>query len=131
MAGLGVYKGSRDAGDAAKRLSQGATNDLHTLTVFLTEKAWPDVNKTLIRAQQVMDSADTFFKISMLIIALLCSIGAAYVASLLHANVLSKRKKGLAWWNKLWRKSNNYMYFIEHVEDMVIFFLYCLNWDLL
>ena len=98
LAGLGVYKGSSNVGEAAQRLSRGATDDLHKLRVFVTEVAWPEVNGTLVRIQEVLDSAEIFFKISMIVVALLCITVTAYVTRLLHTHVTSKTRKKVSLW---------------------------------
>ena len=65
LAGYGIYKGSRDAGRAARGVGQEAEHALHTISkevtqmrVFLTETVWPEVNKTIVRFNEVLDSVD-------------------------------------------------------------------------
>jgi len=98
LAGYGVFKGSTDAG----RAGRGAEVALDTISkevtqvrVFLTNTAWPEVNKTLIRFRGVLDSADVFLVTSTFtvkVLALFLILCAAYMThKLMSARAFIRR----------------------------------------
>lgn len=89
LAGYGIFKGSTDAGKAAKRAGreaemtlQAVSQEIKQMREFLTEKAWPDVNRTLVHVQEVLDRANVFLDTSTFtvkVLALLLFLCAAFV----------------------------------------------------
>ena len=89
LAGYGIFKGSTDAGKAVKRAGRGAEAALQNISqevtqmrVFLTETAWPEVNRTMIHFRKVLDSADVLLVTSTFavkVLALLLFLCTAYV----------------------------------------------------
>ena len=120
LAGIGILKGGSDVGSAAKRVSKstdsvltGLSKDVtqlrasvegslkhiqHEVTeirTFLTNTAWPELNKTLIQAREVLTKAETFLDTSTFtvkVFALLLALCAAFVVS----KIISERTK-LLW----------------------------------
>ncbi len=107
LAGYGIFKGSTDAGKAARGVGRGVEDTLHTIRgevtqirVFLTQTAWPEVNKTITRFRGVLDSADVLLITSTFAVkvsALFLALCAAYKTHQLIAGrsfVPSWKKRG-------------------------------------
>lgn len=125
LAGWGIYKGSTDAGRAAKRAGQGAEDTLRTLSkemtqmrVFLTQTAWPEVNKTMIHFRRVLDRADVFLVTSTFavkVLALLFALCAAYVThKLISGRTYTPR----------WQRRRNSL--TAAIENTILQTVYCL-----
>jgi hypothetical protein len=129
LAGFGIFKGSTDAGRAAKRAGRGAEMTLQTISqevkqmrVFLTETAWPEVNKTLVHFRGVLDRANVFFDTSTFavkVLALLFFLCAAFVTH----KLMSGRNPPASRW-QLRRRNHNSVEKI--IENTVLQLIYCL-----
>ena len=125
LAGYGIFKGSTDAGRAAKRAGRGAEMTLQAISqevkqmrVFLTETAWPDVNRTLIHFREVLDRANVFLDTSTFtvkVLALLLFLCAAFVTH----KLASRRHR--------WQlRGRNHSSVAETIENTILQLIYCL-----
>ena len=122
LAGFGVLK----AGRAADRVGRGAESTLDTISrevthlrVFLTDTAWPEVNKTIVDVRKVLDRADVFLVTSTFttkVLGLLLALCAAYVT-----HKLTSARFAVSRWQ---RKKTNKM--AETIEDTILQIMYCL-----
>lgn len=123
LAGYGIYKGSTDAGKAAKMAGQGAEDALRTLSkeitqmrVFMIETAWPEINKTLLHCQRVMETAEVLLVTSTFtvkVLALFLALCAAYMTHKITTGRNAIRPRHL---NDL----------STILEDTVLLVMYCL-----
>ena len=125
LAGYGIFKGSTDAGRAAKRAGRGAEMTLQAISqevkqmrVFLTETAWPDVNRTLIHFREVLDRANVFLDTSTFTVKVL-----ALLLFLCAAFVTHKLASGRHRWQLRGRNHNSVA---ETIENTILQLIYCL-----
>ncbi len=125
LAGYGIYKGSRDAGKAARGVGQGAEDTLRTISkevtqmrVFFTETAWPEVNKTLIHVQRVLNSADVFLVTSTFAVKVLALFFALCAAYMTHK--LISGRTFVAWKQ---RRRNTITTVVEDTVLQIVYYL--------
>lgn len=125
LAGYGIFKGSTDAGRAAKRAGRGAEMTLQAISqevkqmrVFLTETAWPDVNRTLIHFREVLDRANVFLDTSTFTVKVL-----ALLLFLCAAFVTHKLASGRHRWQL---RGRNHSSVAETIENTILQLIYCL-----
>jgi hypothetical protein len=129
LAGFGIFKGSTDAGKAAKRAGRGAEMTLQTISqeikqmrMFLTETAWPEVNKTLVHFQRVLDRANVFFDVSTFTVKVLALLLFVCTAFVTH-KLMSERNPPASKWQLRRRNHNN---LTKTIENTVLEVIYCL-----
>lgn len=123
LAGYGMFK----AGKAADRVGRGAESTLDTISrevtqmrVFLTDTAWPEVNRTMVDLRKVLNKADVFLVTSTFtakVLAMLLALCAAYVT-----HKLTSARFDVSWRRR--RNKRNKM--AEIIEDTVLQVLYFL-----
>ena len=128
LAGYGIFKGSTDAGKAAKRAGRGAemtlqavSQEVKQMREFLTEKAWPDVNRTLVHFREVLDHANVFLDTSTFtvkVLALLLFLCAAFVT-----HKLASGRNPASRWQLRGRNHNSVA---KTIENTVLEVIYCL-----
>ncbi len=125
LAGYGIFKGSTDAGKAAKGVGRGVEDTLHTIRgevtqirVFLTQTAWPEVNKTITRFRGVLDSADVLLITSTFAVKVLTLFLALCAAYATHKLIAGRS------FVPSWKKRRNSLAAV--MENTVLQVMYCL-----
>lgn len=125
LAGFGIYRGSRDVGRAARNVGRGAEDTLHKISrevaemrVFLTNTAWPEVNKTIVRFREVLDSADVLLVTSTFTVKVLALFFALCAAFVTHKLIAGRE-------SFLWRRRRSHT-MSAAIENTVLQTVYCL-----
>ena len=119
LAGFGIYRASRRAGNAVSGVGHQAEETLQVIRSeavrirkFLIEDAWPEVNKTITHFNKVLDDVETFLVIGTFttkIFALLLAVCVLYMCK----SIIQKNER---------RKNHNPNLFLL-VEEISLYFI--------
>ena len=126
LAGYGIFRGATDAGKAARRVGRGTEDTLDSIRkevtqvrVFLTNTAWPEVNKTLVQFRGVLDRADVFLMTSTFTVKVLALFLALCAAYMTH-KIISGRNFVPQWMR---RRGNNFTATVENTVLQIVYSL--------